>query len=105
MRIVLVFTVFCCFVCTYFYCFVVLIFIVLCYFHCFVCTSVRLLPQGENPIAVSNINNYVSNGTFLKRKKFGPLRFRYRQISLYRACHSPTSDIPHATAHRETLSM
>jgi uncharacterized membrane protein YccF (DUF307 family) len=61
MRIVLVFTVFFCFVCTCFYCFVFLISIVLCYFHCFVCTSVRLLPQGENPIAVSNINNNNNN--------------------------------------------
>ena len=49
-----------------FYCFVVLIFIVLCYFHCFVCTSVRLLPQGENPIAVSNIYNNNNNNSRLK---------------------------------------
>jgi hypothetical protein len=66
MRIVLVFTVFCCFMCTYFYCFVVLIFIFLCYVHCFVCTSVRLLPPGENPIAVSNINNKQFCGFFTR---------------------------------------
>jgi hypothetical protein len=56
-RVVLVFT-----------CFVVLcvlIVIVLCYFHCFVCTSVRLLPPGENPIAVSNNNNNNNNNNNL----------------------------------------
>jgi hypothetical protein len=68
MRVVLVFTVFCCFVCTYFYCFVVLIVIVLCHFHCFVCTSVRLLPPGENPIAVRNINNNNNNNNNNNRK-------------------------------------
>jgi hypothetical protein len=69
---ILTFSVFC--LCVYLYCFVVIV--VVCIFI-FVCTSVGLLPSGENPIAVSNNNNNNNNNNSfasLRRTKDGQQR-------------------------------
>jgi hypothetical protein len=84
--VILTFTVFC--LCTYLYCFVVIllfyiffifcsflllvvlcIFFVLCIFI-FVCTSVGLLPPGESPIAVSYNNICIYRLITLQSRKY-----------------------------------
>ena len=59
---VLTFSVFC--LCTYLYCFAVILFYVIllfCVIFIFVCTSVELLVPGESPIAVSSSSSSSSS--------------------------------------------
>jgi hypothetical protein len=75
--------------CTYFYCFVVVllfcVFYVLYLFCCysflctfiFVCTSVGLLPPCESPIAVSNSNNNNNNTFYVDPTCYNFIRLSY----------------------------